>query len=66
MLVKVGDTIHSSSEEPLMIIVTNNEKELIGSMDPHNDKFCSYPGHMSEEEIELFMDIGTYIGGPAN
>jgi hypothetical protein len=55
MKVKIGNRIIDSADEPIMIILDNNEKELIGSMSPEDMKFCSFPFDVRREVIEEFM-----------
>ena len=55
MKVKIGDKIYNSFHEPIMIILTNKEKELISQME--DTLFCSYPDETKEEDINKFMGI---------
>lgn len=43
MKVKVGDKIYDGNDEPVMVILTDQDKSLISNMSPYNNKFCSYP-----------------------
>jgi len=43
MYVKIGDKIHDSEYEPVMIILSEQEKNLIANMDPKANRFCVYP-----------------------
>jgi len=43
MQVKVGDKIYDGGNEPVMIIITSAEKELIADMPEGRYRFCSYP-----------------------
>jgi hypothetical protein len=56
MLVKVGKKFFDSHDIPIMIILTDEEKELIANMTPSASKFCSYPDNgYTPEEIKEFM-----------
>ena len=43
MYAKIGDKIHDSEYEPIMIILSEQEKNLIAKMDPKANRFCVYP-----------------------
>lgn len=62
MLVKVRDTLYDSREEPVMVILSPEERALIENMHQEATQFCSYPEAMSESEICAFMDIGQFEG----
>jgi hypothetical protein len=55
MKVKIGNRIIDSNEQPVMIILSNDEKEMIGNMAGQDLKFCCFPEDSSVEEIEQFM-----------
>lgn len=59
MIVKIGNKCYDSNQEPIMVILSNDDKELIGSMAPDAFKYCSYPecGY-TEDEICEFMGSG--------
>lgn len=56
MKVKIGNVIYDSEKEPIMLILTDNDKENIKNMHPEATKFCSYPDEISGLDIELWMD----------
>lgn len=55
MKVKIGDTIHDSEEEPIMLILEDNDKRNIGNMSPEAHKFGSYPESCTKEDMKEFM-----------
>ena len=55
MEVKIGNRFFSSEEEPIMIVLTDEEKLLISNMDTKSNKFCSFPNNYKSEEIFRFM-----------
>jgi hypothetical protein len=59
MKVKIGNKIYDSNDEPIMLIMSNDEKELINKMEDQGtlSKFCSYPDNddYKPEMIEDFM-----------
>lgn len=52
MKVKIGDTIYNSEEQPIMLILNQEERDLIGC---GGRKFCSYPDTYDPTDIEEFM-----------
>ena len=62
MLVKVGKNFFDSHDIPVMVILTDEEKELIANMAPQAGKFCSYPDNgYTPEEIKEFMKLGSNV-----
>ena len=57
MEVKIEDKIYNSNKEPIMLILSQRDKKLIGSMFLKNHKYCSFPIRMSGSEIEEFMKL---------
>jgi hypothetical protein len=55
MKVKIRDKIYDSEDTPIMLILSDEEKRLIGDMIPKNHKFCSYPNKMNIYNIKEFM-----------
>lgn len=43
MKVKIGEEIYNSNDIPIMLILSKDDKELIGNMEPEATKYCSYP-----------------------
>lgn len=56
MMVKVGDIIYDAEEEPIMIIMTDEDKDNISNMAPDAHKYCVYPDGIDEDEIKAWMD----------
>jgi len=58
MHVKIGDTIYNSNQEPIMLILSDEDKENIKNMKPEHHKYCAYPENdYQEEEIRDWMKI---------
>jgi len=55
MKVKVGDKIYDGEKEPIMIILTDKDKENIALMLDDCTKYCQYPDGMWDDEIYAFM-----------
>lgn len=64
MLVKIGDKLYDSEKQPIMVVLSDEEKSLIGDMSNDNHKYCSFPEEISTEGIMDFMQIdGLKDGG---
>jgi hypothetical protein len=55
MKVKVGNIFYNSSVEPVMIILSNQDKENIKNMSPESTKYCAFPDTLNEENIKKWM-----------
>lgn len=55
MLVKIGETIYDPENQPIMLILTKEDKKNIKNMSKLNDKYLQYPDTMSDEEAKAFM-----------
>lgn len=55
MKVKIGDKVYDSLKQPIMLILSNEEKDLIRNMPESLRKFCSYPEGLTKEIIRDFM-----------
>lgn len=55
MIVKVGDKLYDSNEQPIMLILSKKDKELIMNMAPWATKYCSFPEGSTEEDIKKWM-----------
>lgn len=57
MKVKIGKKIHDSTKEPIMVILSDSDKQNISNMLPGGSKYCSYPEEgFSVEQIKAFME----------
>jgi hypothetical protein len=62
MKVKVGDKIYSGEDQPVMVILTEQDKYNIENMLPDCTKYAMYPdGEFSAEEIHEWMDWGEEV-----
>lgn len=58
MKIKIGDKIYDANDVPIMIILSQADKDNIGNMLEDNFKYCSYPATgYSEDQIREFMKI---------
>jgi hypothetical protein len=56
MKVKIGNDVYDGSEQPIMVVLTDVDKENIHNMPMENHKYCQYPDTMSEEYVRKFME----------
>jgi hypothetical protein len=55
MKVKIGNKIYDGNDEPIMVILGDDDKYNIENMPADCHKYLSYPENMSVEEAESFM-----------
>jgi hypothetical protein len=55
MRVKIGDKVYSAFDEPIMLFLTEEDKENIKNMPSDCDKYCMYPEEF-EKGIEEWME----------
>jgi len=58
MKVKVGDKVYDGSEEPVMVILNDDDKANIHAMEEYS-KYCAYPKTMSSEDAMSWMREGV-------
>jgi len=56
MKVKVGNTIYDGEDLPVMVILTDQDKENIRNMLPECNKYCMYPDSIDPVEIQEWME----------
>lgn len=57
MIVKIGDLIANSEDQPVMVVLSDQDKENIANMLPECHKYCSFPENRKESEIRDFMKL---------
>lgn len=56
MKVKIGNTIYDTNDQPIMVILAEEDKKNISQMNEGYSKYCGYPeSGYTVEEIEEFM-----------
>ena len=55
MKVKIGNTLYDSKDQPIMVILSEQDKENIKNMMSEMHKYCCYPDNMKIEDIYKFM-----------
>jgi hypothetical protein len=43
MKIKIGDNIYESNREPIMVIMSKEERKQIAEMPENYDRYCQYP-----------------------
>ena len=61
MIIKIGNTYHKSTEQPILLILSELEKEHITNMSEENKKYCSFPDESNIDKIKEFMDVPDWI-----
>lgn len=56
MEVKIENTIYNSEDIPIVITLSDSDKNNIKNMREDNYKYCSYPDHYDPEEIRKWMN----------
>lgn len=57
MKVKVGETIYDADMQPIMVILSDEDKINIRNMHPDKDKYCCYPASCDPMKILEWMGI---------
>lgn len=55
MKVKIGEKVYDSNEEPILVILSEDDKENIRNMSPKATKYCSFPDIYDLEKVKDFM-----------
>jgi len=55
MKVKIGHRVYDGENEPVMVILSEKDKENIRGMDSSATKYCCAPDGMTEEDVKKFM-----------
>lgn len=57
MKVKVKTKVYDSEEEPIMIVLSEDDKENIRNMLPEETRYCSFPNTINQNKIKKFMKL---------
>ncbi len=57
MKVKIKNKIYDADKEPIMIILSEQDKINIAGMDKEHTKYCVYPTETSKEYLKEFMEF---------
>ncbi len=56
MKFKVGHQIFDSVDRPLMVILSEEEKQDIAAMVPSDFRYCVYPDDVPKSKVKEFME----------
>lgn len=60
MKIKVGNKVYDGEKEPVMVILTEQDKKNIANMLPEATRYCMYPSdEYSIDYIDKWMDEGV-------
>jgi len=57
MRVKIKDTIYDADKEPIMLLLTAQDRLNIIGMHPDASFFCVYPNNIDQAEIDDFVKM---------
>jgi hypothetical protein len=57
MKVKVGNKVYDSNREPIMLVLSEDDKKNIKGMTKDSTKFCAFPAGTQGTVIKNFMKI---------
>jgi hypothetical protein len=58
MKVKIGNTVYSAEDQPVMVILSEADKANIAKMLPECTRYCAYPDRgWTTEQIFQFMEV---------
>ena len=57
MKIKIGTKIYDAEKEPIMLILTDQDKSNIKNMLPTASKFVIFPDHYDRQEISKWAEI---------
>lgn len=57
MIVKIRDTYYSAHDEPIMLLLEDDDIKNLAAMPEGNRVFCVYPDSMDPEEVKAWMEL---------
>lgn len=57
MIVKIGEKIFDSKDEPIMIVVQEGDKHNLYILKDNEFRLCFHSGDVDEKELEEFMKL---------
>ena len=62
MIVKIGNTYHHSTEQPILLILSKDEKSHIANMAKDKKKYLSFPDDYSIDKAkEILENVPEWI-----
>jgi len=59
MLVKIGNKIYNPNDEPIMVILSPQDRINIQCMPANGTRYAAFPKEVTREEAEKFMELDT-------
>ena len=56
MKIKIGTKIYDAEKEPIMLILTDEDKSNIKNMHPKCTKFIIFPSHCDKQQIDKWAE----------
>jgi len=56
MIVKIGNTYHNSTEEPILLILSKEEKSHIANMEENKNKYLSFPSDYNVNNAKMILE----------
>ena len=56
MIVKIGNTYHNSTEEPILLILSKEEKSHIANMEENKNKYLSFPSDYNINNAKMILE----------
>jgi len=56
MKVKIGDQVYDAEKQPIMLILSDIDKENISNMHSDTMKYCAFPEDIDESEIKEWSE----------
>lgn len=55
MKVKIGNKVYDATDQPILIILNQLDKQNISNMSKEATKYCCAPDSITKQEVELFI-----------
>jgi len=56
MIVKIGSTYYNSTEEPILLILSKEEKSHIANMEENKNKYLSFPSDYNINNAKMILE----------
>ena len=56
MIVKIGSTYYNSTEEPILLILSKEEKSHIANMEENKNKYLSFPSDYNVNNAKMILE----------
>lgn len=55
MKVKVGNQVYDSKDQPIMVILSEDDKRNIANMLPDAHQYAEFPENLDEDQVRAWM-----------